>query len=95
MDKKIGSLPPSLQGIALELKIGERVAVITGEHSSEKHGEHEDVYVLARIDKDNVYIAKQHYKLSQAFGIPETSTQPFSLSEEDENNLIADMGRGC
>jgi hypothetical protein len=60
MYKKIGSLPPSLQGIALELKINERVGVITGEHPSEKYGEHEDVYTILRTDKDTVFIAKFH-----------------------------------
>lgn len=56
----IGQLPPSLQGIALDLEIDEEVAIITDEHHSVRHGDHFDVYFMRRWSESQVILSKSH-----------------------------------
>lgn len=58
----VGGLPPTLQGVALELQIGEEASVDnTGKvHYSRGHGLHGDCYLVRRITADQVTVLKEH-----------------------------------
>lgn len=87
--QNIGSLPPTLQGIALDLKVGEKVAITTDEHHSASHGDHFDVYIMTRLSEAEVMLFKSHSdKLLAANNawsdiLDKAATQPLTESEKE------------
>jgi len=60
--KHFGNLPPAVQGVALELKVGEEASVDnTGHpHPSKGHGFHGDLYLVRRVSETEVEVTKEH-----------------------------------
>jgi alpha-ketoglutarate-dependent taurine dioxygenase len=58
---RIGSLPSYLQGVALDLRLGEEATVDnTGTMHYSSHGYHGDLYYIRRISESEVEIQKLH-----------------------------------
>lgn len=87
--KAIGALPPSLQGIALDLSVGEKVAITTEEHYSEHHGEHFDVYFMERVSESEVDLWKHHSDILLSLGLKDQIDNAISrpLTEEDTKSI--------
>lgn len=59
--ERIGKLSSYLQGVALELQVGEEASVDnTGTMHYSSHGYHGDLYYIKRISEDEVEIQKLH-----------------------------------
>jgi hypothetical protein len=59
--QRIGSLSTYLQGVALDLRVGEEASVDnTGTIHHSSHGLHGDLYYIKRISEDEVEIQKIH-----------------------------------
>lgn len=97
--QKIGSLPPTLQGIALDLNVDEAIAITTEEHSSEAHGEHFDIYLMRRLSESEVIMWKWHStdidRMSDSQKRLVDNLVNRSLTEEDEKNFRDNPIGGC
>ena len=61
-EKQISELGAHLQGVALDLSIGDEASVDSSGHPhySSQYGYHEDYYYIKRISESEVIIEKHH-----------------------------------
>lgn len=87
--RTIGALPPTLQGIALDLSVGEKVAITTEEHHSVHHGKHFDVYFMERISESEVNLWKHHSDILLRAGLEDQINNAINrpLTEEDTKDI--------
>jgi hypothetical protein len=57
--ERIGGLAPYLQGVALELQIGETAGLMSSPH---KGGTEVDIWQITRLSKDTAEVTKIHEK---------------------------------